>query len=147
MYQQITLVGNLGSDPEMRYTASGVPVTSFRMAVNKSWTGDDGQRQDKTTWFRVTAWRKLAETTSQYLTKGAKVLVVGEIEESRPYTDRDGNMRASLEVTAQNIKFMNSRADGAGGFEGGGGRQNAGPQAAPAGANSHDQLSDEDIPF
>ena len=66
MYQQITLIGNLGADPEMRYTPNGLPVTSFRMAVSRNWTGQDGQRQEKTVWFRVTAWRKLAETASQY---------------------------------------------------------------------------------
>lgn len=109
MYQQVTLIGNLGNDPEMRYTPSGVPVASFNMAVNKSWTTQDGQRQDKTTWFRVTAWRRTAETVSQYLSKGRRVLVVGEVEEARPYTDRDGNPRASLEVTAQIIKFVGGR--------------------------------------
>jgi len=111
MYQQITLVGNLGNDPEMRYTPSGIPVASFNMAVNKTWTTQDGQRQDKTTWFRVTAWRRTAETVSQYLSKGRRVLVVGEIEEARPYTDREGNPRASLEVTAQIIKFIGGRND------------------------------------
>ena len=65
MYQQITLIGNLGRDPEMRYTPSGVAVTSFSVAVNRSWTGQDGQRQDKTTWFRVSAWRRQAETCNQ----------------------------------------------------------------------------------
>lgn len=137
MYQQITLVGNLGNDPEMRYTPSGVPVTSFNLAVNKSWVSADGQRQDKTLWFRVTAWRKLAETTSQYLTKGRQVIVVGEIEEARPWTDRDGNQRASLEVTAQTIKFLGSRSDSGG--------DNSYSQAAPAGEAQ--EVHDEDIPF
>ena len=141
MYQQITLVGNLGQDPEMRYTPSGVPVTSFSLAVNKSWVGADGQRQDKTLWFRVTAWRKLAETASQYLTKGRQILVIGEIEEARPWTDRDGNQRASLEVTAQTIKFLNTRADGPAG-----GDPNASMgHGAPVGDSR--ELSDEDIPF
>ena len=81
MYQQMTIVGNLGSDPEMRYTATGVPVTSFSVAVSRSWTNQQGERQEKTTWFRVSAWEKLAELCSQYLTKGRQVLVVGEIEE------------------------------------------------------------------
>jgi single-strand DNA-binding protein len=142
MYQQITLVGNLGNDPEMRYTPSGVPVVSFRMAVNKSWTGDDGQRQDKTTWFRVTAWRKLAETVSQYLTKGAKVMVVGEIEEARPYTDRDGNLRASLEVTAQVVRFLNTRGDAPTGGDSSG----SFGHAPSAGGEQH-EVRDEDIPF
>lgn len=141
MYQQITLVGNLGQDPEMRYTPSGVPVTSFSLAVNKSWVGADGQRQDKTLWFRVTAWRKLAETASQYLTKGRQILVVGEVEEARPWTDRDGNQRASLEVTAQTIKFLNTRMDGAAGSD----PNSSMGQGAPLGDGR--ELSDEDIPF
>ena len=113
MYQQIVLIGNLGNDPEMRYTPSGVPVASFNLAVNKTWTNAEGQRQDKTTWFRVTTWRKNAEIASQYLNKGRQVLVVGELEDARAYTDRDGNLRASLEVTAQTIKFLNRAGDSA----------------------------------
>jgi single-strand DNA-binding protein len=134
-------MGNLGNDPEMRYTPSGIPVTSFSLAVNKSWVSQDGQRQDKTIWFRVTAWRKTAETVSQYLTKGQRVLVVGEIEEARAYTDRDGNMRASLEVTAQTIKFLGSRNEATGGHEAG----SYGAPAAPAAEGQ--ELRDEDIPF
>lgn len=142
MYQQITLVGNLGNDPEMRYTPSGVPVVSFSLAVNKTWVNQEGQRQDKTLWFRVTAWRKQAETVSQYLHKGSKVLIIGEVEEARAFTDRDGNHRASLEVTAQTIKFLGGRGDGAPGAEASGGRYN---EAAPAGGGP--ELRDEDIPF
>ena len=139
MYQQITLVGNLGNDPEMRYTGSGVPVTSFSLAVNRTWVNQEGERQDKTTWFRVTAWRKLAETTSQYLTKGRQVLVIGEVEEPSTWTDRDGNHRASLEVTAQNIKFIGSRADA---------EMGSGGQAAPAMAGGDGEaVSDDEIPF
>ncbi len=114
MYQQIILVGNLGQDPEMRYTPSGVPVTSFSLAVNRVWTGQDGQRQEKTTWFRVTAWQREAELASQYLSKGRQVLVIGEMEEARPWTDRDGNRRASLEVRARTIRFIGSAATPAG---------------------------------
>jgi single-strand DNA-binding protein len=141
MYQQITLVGNLGQDPEMRYTPSGVPVTSFSLAVNKSWVNAEGQRQDKTLWFRVTAWRKLAETASQYLTKGRQILVIGEIEEARPWTDRDGNLRASLEVTAQTIKFLNTRADGAPNGDAGSHSNHAAPHA------EGQEVREEDIPF
>ncbi len=142
MYQQITLVGNLGQDPEMRYTPSGVPVTSFSVAVNKTWTNQEGQRQDKTTWFRVTTWRKQAEIVSQYLTKGSRVLVVGEVDEARPWTDRDGNNRASLEVTANQVRFMSGRDENTGGSYGG---DNGGGNG---GANdSGGDLSDDDIPF
>ena len=81
---------NLGRDPEMRYTPSGVAVTNFSVATSRSWTGQDGQRQEKTVWFRVAAWRGLAETCNQYLTKGQRVLVVGEVEEPNTWTDQRG---------------------------------------------------------
>jgi len=139
MYQQITLVGNLGTDPEMKYTPSGVPVTKFSVAVNKSWTGQDGARQEKTTWFRVTAWRAQAETCAKYLSKGRQVLVTGELEEARPWTDRDGNTRASLEVTAQVVRFIGGRGDG--GDAGGYGSATSSDE--PPG----DVGSEEDIPF
>lgn len=140
MYQQITLIGNLGSDPEMRYTPSGQPVTTFRMAVSRTWVGADGQRQEKTTWFRVTAWRKLAETASQYLTKGSKVLVVGEVEEANAYMDKEGKPRASLEVTANVIRFLTPRGEAAamGASSGSGAAAEHGPGP---------ELHDEDIPF
>ena len=147
MYQQITLVGNLGRDPEMRYTPSGVAVTSFSVAVNRSWTGQDGQRQDKTTWFRVTAWRGLAETCNQYLTKGQKALVVGEVEEPSTWTDREGNTRASLEVTARTVRFLNTRAESEA-LAGGWGQ--AGGQGAPEGGGAGGDAmagGEEDIPF
>ncbi|CAN5869053.1 single-stranded DNA-binding protein [soil metagenome] len=142
MYQQITLIGNLGSDPEMRYTPSGVPVASFSLAVNKTWTGQDGQRQDKTTWFRVTTWRKTAEIVSQYLNKGSKVLVVGELEDARTWTDRDGNQRASLEVTAQTVKFLSGRGDVTGVSE-----SSSGGHASSNNHAESPELRDEDIPF
>ena len=120
MYQQITLVGNLGRDPEMRYTASGAAVTSFPVATSQRWTGSDGQRNEKTIWFRVSAWERQAETCNQFLTKGQRVLVVGEVEEPYVYTDQEGNSRASLQVKARNVQFLNTRAE-AGAMDGGGG--------------------------
>jgi single-strand DNA-binding protein len=138
MYQQITLIGNLGNDPEMRYTPTGVAVTSFSLAVSRSWTGKDGQRQEKTIWFRINAWDKLAETASQYLTKGRQVFVVGELEEPRTFTDRDGNTRVSLDVRALTIKFLGRAADGSGAPS-----PVAGSAQPPAGSEVHD----EDIPF
>jgi single-strand DNA-binding protein len=146
MFQQIILVGNLGRDPEMRYTPNGVPVANFSLAVGRRWSGQDGQPQEKTTWFRVTAWRRTAETVSQYLTKGSKVLVVGELEEARTYQDRDGNTQVSLEVTATTIKFLSGRGDNA--AAGGGFGQE--PVGAPRGKGNGDDdmdLTDADIPF
>ena len=111
MYQSITLIGHLGGEVESRYTPSGVMVSSFSMAVSRKWT-KDGQEQEKTTWFRISVWNKPAEAVATYLGKGSKVLVVGEVENARVFTDRDGNARASLEVTAQNVRFLDSKKSG-----------------------------------
>jgi len=109
MYQHTVIVGNLGQDPEMRYTQSGDAVTSFSVAVNRKWTNQDGSPGEKTTWFRVSAWRKLAETCNQYLSKGRLVLVEGDVSASA-WTPRDGgDPRASLELTARNVKFLGGR--------------------------------------
>lgn len=151
MFQQITIVGNLGRDPEMRYTPSGVPVASFSVATSKRYQGQDGQWQEKTVWFRATAWRKTAETVSQYLTKGSKVLIIGEVEEPRTWVDKDGNTQASLEVTVQTIRFLSARGEGAGGndftrepvrAQGNGGKGGNRPQDM-----MDDGPTDEDIPF
>ncbi len=139
MWQRITIVGNLGSDPEMRYTPSGVPVTSFSVAINRKVKLQDGSLQDKTTWFRVTAWRQLAETCSQYLSKGRMVLIEGEVEGSA-YMAQDGTPRASLELTARDVRFLGNRSDaqtggapaGAGAPAGGSGAYGA---SAPAGGS------------
>ena len=147
MYQQITIVGNLGRDPEMRYLPSGVAVTSFSVATSRSWTGQDGQRQEKTVWFRISAWERLAETCNQYLTKGQRVLVVGEVEEPSTWTDQSGNTRASLEVRARTVRFLNTRAEsealaaGMGQSGGQGAPMGDGPDAEPAPGG------EEDIPF
>jgi len=115
MYQQITLIGHLGADPAMRFTQDGTPVTSFRIATNRRWSSQDGTMQEKTVWFSVSAWRRLAETCNQYLTKGQRVLVVGEMEEPSTWTDQEGNTRASLEVQARTVRFLSPR-DGAQGL-------------------------------
>lgn len=110
MYQSIVLVGHLGRDPEMRYTPSGTPVTSFNVATTRRWTDAENQEQEKTTWFRVTAWRKLAETCNQYLTKGRLVLVEGEIDASA-WTDRNGEARATLELRASRVRFLGGKGE------------------------------------
>jgi single-strand DNA-binding protein len=120
MYQKVILAGNLGRDPEMRYTPDGTPVTSFSVATSERWTGQDGQQQERTTWWRVTAWRRLAETCNQYLSKGRPVLVEGrmnpdpETGNPRVYTRSDGTPGASYEVTALTVKFLGSREGAAG---------------------------------
>lgn len=135
MYQKTLVIGHLGRDPEMRYTPSGVPVTSFSLATTRKWTNQNGEAQEKTTWFRVTCWRKTAELAAQYLKKGRLVLVEGDIDASA-YADREGNPRASLELTATNLKFLGgSREDGGGAGPAGG----AGGEDFPA--------HEDDLPF
>jgi single-strand DNA-binding protein len=106
MYQQIMLIGNLGDDPELRYTAGNLPVCTFRMAVNKQWVGSDGEKNEQTLWFRVSTWRKQAEVVSQYLRQGRKVLVIGEVKSPNAYINRHGEPAASLEVTAHSVRFL-----------------------------------------
>ena len=137
MYQQITIIGNLGQNPEMRYTPSGVPVTSFGVAVNRRWTGEDGQQQEETIWFNVSAWRRQAEICNQYLTKGQRVLVVGRMQEPYIWTDQNGSARASLQITAQEVRFLNTRAESEALASD---MDQSGESSAPAG-------SEEEIPF
>ena len=111
MYSKHILVGNVGSAPEMKYTPSGIAVTTFSLAVNKRWKSADGQQQEKTTWWRVTVWRQQAEFVSQYVTKGMRVLVEAEDVEARAFTDKSGNNRASLEITATAVRFMDSKKE------------------------------------
>src|SRR5689334_14933309 len=115
---KVTLVGNLGRDPETRYTPNGVMNVKFSMAVSRRWTDQGGQQQERTTWFRVTAWRKLAETLDRltqegYLAKGKQVFVLGNIE-SREYQDQQGQNRTSLDVTADEVQLLGSRPDAEG---------------------------------
>jgi len=110
MYQQITIIGNVGRDPEMRYTQGGVAVCDFSVAVNKRYTTAGGEQRDETTWFRVTCWRQLAETMGKYLTKGKQVMVVGEVTASA-YTDKAGQPAATLEITANTVKFLGQRQE------------------------------------
>lgn len=121
MYQQITIVGNVGRDPELRYTNSGIAVCDFSVAVNRRTKNQAGEQIDETTWFRVTAWRQTAEVVAQYLKKGRQVMVVGTVKASA-YLDKAGQPAATLEVTANEVKFLGGREgggmdEGAGGYE------------------------------
>jgi single-strand DNA-binding protein len=108
-YLNITAVGNVGRDPELRYTASGVAVCDFSLAVNKSYTKADGERVERTVWLKVTCWRQLAEIVSQYVKKGRQVMVIGSLIEADSYEGRDGNTRTSLNLTADNVVFLGGR--------------------------------------
>lgn len=143
MYQKITIIGRLGQDPEMRYTPDGTPVTSFSVATDRRWTDGSGQQQQRTIWFRVSAWRRLAETASQYLTKGQLIFVEGELQEPRVFQGRDGEWRTSLEIRADNIKFLSPRGEGAPSGAGSPGGQ----ASAPRDNTNVPDLNEEEIPF
>jgi len=103
MYQRVVIVGNLGRDPELRYTAGGTPVANFPVAVNRKWTDSEGEQKEETTWFRVNVWGRQAEVCNQYLEKGRLVLCDGEIRTSQ-YEDQQGVTRYSWELRATFVK-------------------------------------------
>lgn len=117
MYHTIIIVGNLGRDPEMRYTPSGQAVTNLNVATNRQYTTSDGNPVKETIWFRISTWGKTAETCNQYLKKGSKVLVEGRLNPDpatgnpRVFTRQDGTSGATYEVTAQTVRFLSSRAE------------------------------------
>jgi single-strand DNA-binding protein len=108
---KVMLIGNLGADPEMRYTADGNALTSFRVAASRNYTTPDGERREETEWFSVVAWRKLAEQCSQYLQKGRKVYVEGRLR-TRSWDTPEGQKRYRTEVVADRVMFLD-RAGGA----------------------------------
>ncbi len=103
------LIGNVGSDPEMRFTPSGSAVTSFRIATNYRYAGADGEKKEETSWFTVVAWRKLAEQCNQFLTKGRQVYVEGRLR-TRNWEGQDGQKRVSVEVVANKVLFLGKPA-------------------------------------
>ena len=105
---KVLVIGNLGSDPEMRYTPNGNPVTSFRIATNRRYTTSEGEQREETEWFTVSAWNRLAETCNQYLTKGRKVYVEGRLKSS-PWIGNDGEPRAGNEIVANDVRFIDSK--------------------------------------
>jgi len=142
MYQKLTIVGNLGRDPEMRYTPSGQAVTNFSVATSRRWTSGDGQQQEETIWFRVSVWGKQAESCNQYLSKGRQVLCEGrltvdrETGEPRVWQDQNGKWRSSYEMTAFEVKFLGQRGGEGGSYEA--------DDGIPAGDPG---ITEEEIPF
>jgi single-strand DNA-binding protein len=121
---KVILVGNLGADPDMRYTPSGQGVCELRVATSDSWTDKNGQKQERTEWHRVVVWGKRAEVCAKYLSKGRQVFVEGRIQ-TRSWDDKDGNKKYMTEIIANDVQFLG----GGGGREGaaGGGRRDDGP--------------------
>ena len=127
---KVILVGNLGRDPELRYTGSGKAVANFPLATSEVWNDSDGERQERTDWHNIVVWDKQAETCGQYLAKGRQVYVEGSIR-TRKYEDKDGNQRYVTEVIASRVQFLGSAAD---------------RSERPA-ATSSAQAESDDIPF
>ncbi|HMZ06655.1 MAG TPA: single-stranded DNA-binding protein [Anaerolineales bacterium] len=142
MYHTLIIVGNLGKDPEMRYTPSGQAVTSFSVATSRQYTAGNGEQVKETVWFRVSAWGKTAEICNQYLKKGSKVLVEGRLTPDkatggpRIYTRQDGTAGSSFEVTAATVRFLSSRGEG-----------ESGPMAGGGGMEMAELPPEDDIPF
>ena len=139
MYHKVILVGNLGRDPEMRYTPSGQAVCNMSVATNRTYNDNTGNQVKQTVWFRVSVWGKQAESCHQYLKKGRSVLVEGRLNADengnpRMWTGQDGNSRASYELTAETVRFI-------------GGREESGAMASEEGAAVGGPASEEEIPF
>jgi single-strand DNA-binding protein len=139
MFHKVILVGNLGRDPEMRYTPSGQAVTNLNVATNRTYTDNTGNQVKQTVWFRVSVWGKQAEAAHQYLRKGRQVLVEGRLNPDdngnpRIWNAQDGTPRASFEVTAQTVQFL-----------GGPGGEAVGAPAEEGGLGLPE--SEDDIPF
>jgi len=142
-FNKLILVGNLGRDPELRYTPQGTPVCSFTLATNEKRKDRAGETQDVTTWFRVTLWGRQAETASQYLSKGRPVYVEGKLRVEE-WTDKDGKQRHTLEVHATDMQFIGGRGVEAGG------QSNERAETSSARITEtpdSEDISDDDIPF
>ena len=125
-FAEIILVGNVGRDPELRFTQSGTAVCDFSLAVNRRWTDrGSNERREETTWFKITVWGTQAESVNQYVQKGRQVLVIADRIQASAYMGNDGEPRASLEVTARTVQFLSGGGDGGGGYSQGGGYDDA----------------------
>jgi single-strand DNA-binding protein len=140
-YQKVIIVGNLGRDPEMRYTSDGTPVTTLNIATNRKWNNGDGTKGEETVWFRVSVWRRQAEIAAQYLSKGRQVMIEGRMTPDRAtggprtFQAQDGSWRASYEMTADKIIFL----------QGGGDAGSSNDNTQPSGGN--DYSAADEIPF
>ena len=109
MVNKVILIGNLGKDPEVRFTPNGRALAKFPVATSEKWTDQDGNRQERTEWHNVVVWGKQAETCGQYLAKGRQVFVEGSIR-TRQYDDKDGNKRYITEIVARDVRFLGGRS-------------------------------------
>jgi single-strand DNA-binding protein len=147
---KVILIGNLGADPEVRFTPGGQAVANFRVATNESWTDKQGQKQERTEWHRIVVWGKLAELCGEYLKKGRQAYVEGRLQ-TREWTDKENKKNYTTEVVAQTVQFLGGRAEGGGGFSGGGTRGDGGGAGGPVPPPGEDlgppPGGGDDIPF
>ncbi len=137
---KVILVGRLGKDPEVKYTQSGVPVARFSMATDEVWKDQSGEKQQRTEWHNIVAWRKLAEICGQYLNKGKLVYIEGRLQ-TRNWEDKDGNKRYTTEIQADNMVMLGGKSDEAKSDKG------AAAAAASSSTSLEPEITDEDIPF
>ena len=135
---RIIIIGNLGSEPEMRFTPNGRPVTSFSVATNRRYTTSDGERREETEWFTVVTWGRLAEQCNQYLNKGRLVYVEGRLR-SHSWEGQDGQKRSRNEIVADRVSFLDRQGSGGGGYQE--------EKPADSGFNGIDDIEPDDIPF
>ena len=109
---KVILIGNLGRDPEIRYTQGGQAVANFTLATNERWRDKEGQNQERTEWHRIVVWGKQAENCAKYLAKGRSCYIEGRLQ-TREWEDKEGNKRQTTEIVAQNVTFLGSRGDAA----------------------------------
>lgn len=140
---KVILIGNLGRDPELRYTQSGQPVANFSLATSEQFTKKDGTRDERTEWHRIVAWARTAELCAQYLSKGRTVYVEGRLQ-TREWENREGQKQRTTEVVAQTVQFLGGpRGSGSGGSGGGAGSSSGGD----GGSYEGPPPGDDDIPF
>lgn len=146
-FNKVIIVGNLGRDPELRYTPQGTAVCNFSMATTEKRRDKSGEYQDVTTWFRVTVWDKKAEVAAKYLQKGSQVYIEGRLKLDE-WTDRDGNTRTTLDVTATDMQFIGKAGGGdGGGYSGDLDDSMPEPPRTSSAAVGTNQTPDDDIPF
>jgi len=138
---KVMLIGNVGKDPEMRYTANGNAVTHFSIAVNRNFQASDGERREETDWFDIVTWNKLAEICSQYLQKGSQAFVEGRLQ-TRSWEGQDGQKRYKTEVVAQTVLFLGQRGGGMSGAP----RMEA-YEDAPSSSGVGTSVDPDDLPF
>ena len=144
------IVGHLGRDPEVRYSANGSAIANVSIATTESWKDKQtGDRQDKTEWHRVVFFNRLAEIAGEYLKRGAQVYIEGRLQ-TRKWEDKDGHERYTTEIVANDMQMLGSRGDAGGQSQAGGGggfRKSPAPQQAPAKPAVDNDFADDDIPF